>query len=372
MNDMDTQVREALGAVGGSTPAPAFDQMTFRRKVRGARRRRTAFVAVTSAAAVGALAVSAYAVDAVLHGGSGGGERSSQVATTQPEVVQRLRPSEALTRPLFYTAGGRLQAFTPDGSVHDLGLRSEAVVGSTPEGVYAFDDESHLVWFESQSSGGGDGRYTFTRGAAPVDGAVQSAALSGDGRYLAWIALDDAVRVLDLETDRTIRKTAVTENSYVTAVAGDTVLVSEDGDLMLHTAEEVIPVPTVEGGYGWQSDVADDRVSVMDRDGVTRVYDVSAGQAELVVEVPGSGRLSPDGTAVVTAHLGGPAARLWVDDGLQHLDASGIKQSAGWLDEDLALLTSVVDGETVVQVCAVATRQCDAVLTSAEDVRLAQ
>ena len=114
----------------------------------------------------------------------------------------------------------------------------------------------------------------------------------------------------------------------------------------------------------------------MDRDGVTRVYDVSSGrEAELVVEVPGSGRLAPDGAAVVTAHLGGPAVRLWIDDGLEPLmalDAGQRAGSVGWLDEGHAVVTSGSSAGTTVHVCEIATRACDEVLTSKADVRLAE
>jgi hypothetical protein len=145
---------------------------------------------------------------------------------------------------------------------------------------------------------------------------------------------------------------------------------------VLRGAGAAVPVPTARDGYGWQADVAGDLVSVMDRDGVTRVYDVaSGGTAELVAEVPGSGRLAPDGTAVVSAHLGGPAVRLWTDGRLEPLDAldDGERgESVGWLDEDHAVVTTgSVDGTTV-RVCDLAKRACDAVLTSVEDVRLAE
>jgi hypothetical protein len=153
------------------------------------------------------------------------------------------------------------------------------------------------------------------------------------------------------------------------------VLVSEDGDLVLRGAGSAVSVPTARDGYGWQSDVAGDLVSVTDRDGVTRLYDVSSGAAELVAEVPGSGRLAPDGTAVVSVHLGGPAVRLWDDGRLEPLDAldGGERaESVSWLDEDHAVVTTGSADGTTVRVCDLATRACDALLTTPEHVRLAE
>jgi len=324
---------------------------------------------------VGVLAVTAYAVDGVLDGGGGDRARTPQVAT-QPDQQETLRPSPLLTQPLFYTSEGRLTALTPDGTVHDLGLRSEAVVGFTQEGVFALDDESGVVWFDATSSGEGDGRFTFTRGESPIAGAVSSVALSEDGRFLAWLDIEGTITVRDLKADAVVRTFEAAENSYVAAVSDRGVLVSEDGDLVLHTPEGAIPVPTEQGGYGWQSDVAGDRVAVMDRDGVTRVYDVSGGVAELEVEVPGSGRLAPYGAAAVTAHLGGPAVRLWTAGGglepLLALDDGEFAESVGWIDEDYAVVTSGSDAGTTVRVCEIATRACDEVLTSKRDVRLSE
>lgn len=376
MNDIDTQVRDTFAAVGGSTPVPVFDEVAFQGKVRRARRRRGAVTAVTSAAAVGVLAVSAYAVNGVLDGGGAGDRARTPQVATAPDQQETLRPSPLLTQPLFYTSGGRLTALTPDGTVHDLGLRSEAVVGFTQEGVLALDDESGLVWFDADSSGERDGRFTFTRGESPVAGPVQSVALSGDRRFLAWIDLEGTVTVRDLKADAVVRTFDAARNSYVAAVSDRGVLVSEDGDLMLNTPEGSIPVPTAQDGYGWQSDVAGDRVAVMDRDGVTRVYDVSGDEAELEVEVPGSGRLAPYGAAVATVHLGGPAVRLWTVDGgldpLLALDDGQHAESVGWLDEDYAVVTSGSATGTTVHVCEIATRNCDEVLTSEQDVRLSE
>jgi WD40 repeat protein len=371
MNQSAEQVRELLHEVAHDVPVPPYDEVALRRAVRRSRRRRTGAKA-GGAAAVGVLVAGlVVAVGAVAPEAADRPEQDTPPVAAQPEPVETLKPSELLTEPLYYTAQGRLRALTPDGTVHDLGLRSEAVVGATREGVLALGDDSRLVWFDASSTG--EGGRAFSRGESPVDGAVQSVALSGDGRYLAWIDPDGVLRVRDLQADLLVTETGVPENTYVASVAEDRVLLSEDGDLVLRTADAAIPVPTAQDGYGWQSDVGGDRVSVMDRDGVTRVYDVSSGKAELAVAIPGSGRLAPGGAAVVTAHVGGPAVRLWTGDGLAPLLALDDGQRAegvAWLDEDHAVVTSGSRAGTTVRVCAIATRACDEVLTSKDDVRL--
>jgi hypothetical protein len=377
MNETAATVRETLHAVAEEVPVPPLDEVALHRAVRRSGRRRTARVAGGVAAGAAVAAGLVLAVGAVRGVAPEPGEDGSRPpVAAEPEVVQTLRPSPLLTRPLYYVTDGRLLALTPDGTVHDLGVRSEAVVGSTGEGVLAVDGDSRLVWFDVRSSGRGDGRLTFARGTIPVEGAVESAALSGDGRYLAWLALDGRITVRDLTADEVVQDFEAADNSYVAAVSGRGVLVSEDGDLVLRDGEHALSVPTARDGYGWQSDVAGDLVSVMDRDGVTRVYDVSSGStAELVVEIPGSGRLAPDGAAVVTAHLGGPAVRLWVDDGLvplAALDAGRMGESVAWLDDGHAVVTSRSAAGTVVHVCEIASRSCDEVLTSEADVTLAE
>jgi hypothetical protein len=372
MNETAEQVRDTFHQVADGVPVPPFDEVGFRRAVRRSRRRRTGRMAGGAAVAAGLVLAVGLAVPRLL---DQAGPESTPVAV-QPEVVETLRPSALLTRPLYYTAQGRLRALTPDGTVHDLGLRSEAVVGSTAEGVLALDDESRVVWFDARPAGEGEGRFTFTRGTTPVEDAVSSVAMSGDGRFVAWLATDGRVTVEDRKAGEVVQSFDAAANSYVASVSDRGVLVSEDGDLVLRGAGAAVPVPTARDGSGWQSDVAGDLVSVMDRDGVTRLYDVSSGgTAELVAEVPGSGRLAPDGTALVTAHLGGPAVRLWEDGRLEPLDAldgGEHAESVAWLDEDHAVVTTgSADGSTV-RVCDLETRACDAVLTTPQDVRLAE
>lgn len=370
MNDMDTKVRETLASVGTATPVPMFDEVAFRRKVRGARLRSSGVIAAGVAVAAGIVAAALVAVPSVL--GSDPVE-APDLATAGPAVDPSVLPS-----PLYYIAGMRLMALTPDGEVHELGS-SEAIVGATADGVYAYDAESRVVRFDAATSGEGDGRYTFIRGDAPVTEAVQSAALSGDGRYLAWVDLQDVVTVHDLKADAEIRQTQLAENSAVTAVSDRGVLVSENGELKLLEDDGILDVPTAQDGYGALSDLAGDFVSVGDRDDVTRVYDVTKGvpddhtngTAVLVDSVPGTGRLAPYAGGIVSVARG--QARLFAGGEPRALTGiAGTPQSAGWIDEDHVVVASAESPGTSLYVCAVEELTCTRVAFSETDLRLAE
>lgn len=362
MNETAEQVRVTLRDVVDEITVPPFDEMAFRARVRTDRRRRRTAWAAGAAVAACAAAVAVHGVTGVLPGG--GVDGADRMATDPGRSMTQL-----LSRPLYFTAGSRLTAVTPDGTVHDIGMRSEEVVGSTADGVLALDADSRLVRFETRPTEGGDGRFTFARVSSPVEGAVHSVALSEDGRYLAWLGLDERVTVRDLETDEVVQAFEASENSYVASVSDRGVLLSEDGDLVLRSAAGRIPVPTEGDGYGWESDVAGRLVSVVDRDDVTRVYDVSDGSAVLVADVAGSGRLAADGGAVVS--MRGEAVRVWTPGGTARLDAVvGRPEAVGWLDEQTAVVTAQVEDGTAVQACDVATRRCGLVQVSERDVLL--
>lgn len=377
MSDIDELVRETFESQAGGVQVPPFDGPAFRRRVAEGRRRRRLRVSAGVAVAASVAAVAVYAVPAVLDATQDGGG-TSQVAVAPVPV-----DASVLPEPLYFTAGMRLIAVTPDGEVHDLG-RFESVVGSTAEGVLAVDTDSQLVWVGASSSHEGDGAFTFERGAGatriPQVGPVQSAALSGDGRYLAWITLDDALQVYDLKAERRISSTDVGADAYVTSVSDRGALLSVDGRLQLFQDDGVVDVPITGDGYGWLSDLAGDYVSVADGDGVTRIYDVTNGgpdaSAGLVDSVPGTGRLAPYAKAVVTvsdADEPTAVARLWADGSGHRLSGlAGRLQSAGWLDEDYAVVTSWDSAGTSVYVCPVADLSCTRVAFSQDEVRLAE
>ena len=373
MTEVTDQVRGTFATVARDVPVPYFDEVAFRAQVRRSRRRRTGRLALGCAAAAGVVAAAMATVPPMLDGGPRSG---AEVAASADDAAPALEPG-ALPAPLYFTAAGRLQAATPDGQVHDLGLRSESIVGSTAEGVLAIDRRSNLVWVGATSSGEGDGAYTFGRGGPvtiPWGGGVQSVALSADGRWLAWLDLEDWVTVWDLKADRLVQSRGAVANSAVTAVSDRGVLVSLNGHLTMFGDAFDLRVPTEGDGYGSVSDAAGDFATVADRDDVTRIYDISKdradGVAPLVDSVPGTGRLAPYARAVVS--VDGATVRLWSEGQPAVLEGlGGTPQSAGWLDEDHALVTTAEGGGTAVYVCPVSEAACTPVAFSEDDIRLA-
>ena len=250
-------------------------------------------------------------------------------------------------------------ALDPQGGVHDLGLRSEEVIGWTSEFVYAYGPESEVVRFDVHNSDEGPGGpWEFERVDSGIPGAVQAADLSADGRWLGWIDLDDRLTVRDLKAGTVTDPVDLPRNSSLADLAQGTgaPLVSENGDLVLRTADGPVAIPTP-GGYGVVAQATRDLVAVMDRDDRTRIYDVSSGTAELLDTVPGAGVLSPYGDHLVSITVGrddsstvrsGPTGRR------RRLPVPGQPQSVAWADDDTALVTTY-DGEgTALYACEVA------------------
>lgn len=378
MTEVAEQVRETFGAVSREVAVPPFDEVAFRREVRRARRRRTGRAAMVAGVAAGVVTAALVAVPPLLEGSSGG---RPEVAAPSTDAAPPLTPG-ALPQPLYFTAGGQLMVATPDGVVHDLAMRSEGVVGATAEGAFVLDDDSHVVWVAATSSGEEDRSYTFAVAPAgsgspvrnPVTTPVQSAALSGDGRWLAWLDLDDTVTVWDLKADELTSSFAVGRNAFVASVSDQGALVSVNGNLIWFGTSFDLDVPTQGDGYGAVADAASGLVSVADRDDVTRIYDVTEARedpvAPLVDTVPGTGRLAPYAEAMVS--VDGNEVRVWADgDGELLTGVEGAPQTAGWIDEDHAVVTSAEAGGTAIYVCPVADAGCTRVAFSEADVRLA-
>ncbi len=176
-----TEIREALLAVEQAVDVPPADQVAFQARVRAERRRRTAGRALVAAAAAAAVVTAGIAGNAVL-----GDPESTPLANTPGETADRSVPDT-----VFFTLDNRLTALDPQGVVHDLGQYSEGVIGWTEDRLYALDDDSHITVRRAEPP------FAEVPGA-PTPDPVQSVALSGDGRYLAWLGLDDMVHRYDL------------------------------------------------------------------------------------------------------------------------------------------------------------------------------
>ena len=152
-------------------------------------------------------------------------------------------------------------------------------------------------------------------GAAPFEGAVLERG-AVRGRPLPGLAGDwtSALTVRDLETDEVVQAFEASEQQLrrgrcrTVGCWSPRTATSFSGVLAAG-----VPVPTGGDGYGWQSDVARATWCRWWTATASPASTTSppAGAAVLVVEVPGSGRLGPGRRGGLTAHLGGPAVRLW-------------------------------------------------------------
>lgn len=341
-----TDIREALHAVADTTEPPVQDRTAFESLVRRERIRRwTARAGVGLAAAAAAVAVTV----AVAPLGGTGEARDPQPAESGDPTTLRL------DAPVYYLADGRLAALDPQGETHDLSVRSEEILGHSADGAWLIGTDSQILRYRARQ--GGDGSWRFERVESGVAGPVQSAQLSGDGRWLAWIDLDGRLHTLDLDGDEPPRVSALPPNSYLAGLASGTgaALVSEDGDLVLHGPGDPVSVLTVDGGYGWSSTAAGETVAVVDRDGTTRVYDTSTGEAVEVGSAPGVGYLSASGGHLVSVGDDeSDASRAWwwrSGEKAFPIEVPGRPQAASWADGDTALVASRVGDATVLVGC---------------------
>ncbi|HEU5039100.1 MAG TPA: hypothetical protein VFT70_18985 [Nocardioides sp.] len=364
-----TEIRAALTEVRAAVEVPPVDDVAFRARVRTERRRQRGGRVLTASAAAVVLAAGAVGVAQLV-----GAETGRDV----PVASGRTAEAGAVAETVWFVRDGRLTALDPSGQVHDLGLPSEGVVGYTAERVYAVDAESHVVVRGRQQDPDRPGRDTaYPPAESPVPGAVQSVALSGDGRYLAWMDLGHTVTVYDLEAEGVDFRVDVPRNSYVAAVSADGVLVSEDVDLVLHTATgEELAVPTQEAGDNWGAQAGGGRVLVAGPTGESSVYDLQTGVARRIAVVGGgSGALAQDGTTVATIETApddSAVVNLWDGRSTQPLRGlDGVPQQVRFAGED-TLLVQTRGGSATLWACATDSRTCGALPVPDGSFRLAE
>jgi hypothetical protein len=334
-----TEIRHARPEVRDAGEVPPVDALAFRRRVRSERRRR-------SAARVVAAGTAAAAVAAVVSLASGVGPGAGR--SVDPAPADRPSATGTVDETVFFVLDGRLTALDPTGRVHDLGVRAEGVVGFTSERVFAVDDRSHLV-VRTVSYDEGSGGATFGREESPVPGAVQTATLSGDGRYLGWTGTDDVSHRYDLKAGREDLTLPGTPLTGVVGVSADGLLLYTPDGLELDDGTSSLSVPVSADGEGAASQVSAGQVLVNGRDGRSRLYDLTGGSARPVDTLAGFGVLGPYAERIAVLVLQ-PAdrTRLEVWDGGTSTPVSGlgdeIPDQARWADET-TLLVAAHDGQ---------------------------
>lgn len=341
------EITATLTGIRDALEVPPVDQVAFQRLVVRERRRRT----------TGRVVVGAVAAAAVVVAGAATGllpDRDGSSIDSGPAAPGPATETPSAT--VYFVRDGRLSGLDPRGRVHDLGMRSEGVVGWTSEQVFALDRDSHVEVRRVDYGDEGTLAPTFREERSPIVGPVQSVVLSGDGRYLAWLDLTDQVHRYDLAAGREDVTFSVSVNTALTGVATEGVLVSEDGDLSVRNANHTIPVPVAGTGYGATSDIAGGLVLVGDRDGVSRLYDISGGAAVADDELRGTGALGPYGeriALIVPDPADGAHLEVWDGDGrvsVGGLDGV-VPRQVRWADETTLLLTGSAQGADALYAC---------------------
>lgn len=375
-----TEIRDALHAVAETTTVPTLDRTALQRRV-GRERRALRGYRALGGVGVAAAATLLVSVVGIPFAGGGAGEvgAPAEQATSAPSPA----PSSVsgVPSPVPYVLGGRLHVLDPQGVDHELGIDVEEVLGATQEFVYVLDRTSTVRRFDAVHGDEGPGsRWAFEEVDSLTPQDVLGARLSADGRFLGWIDRDERLWVRDLVAGTTSTPRRLPGNSYLADVAqgSGAGLVSQDGELVLLTADGDVPVPTSGDGYGWASSAGGSQVAVVDRDGSTRVYDVATGSARLVEEVRGTGELAPYGGLVASiAPAGAGATRVTLSrvpgGGRQVLAVPGRAVGVAWLDERyvLVLADDPGAGTSTMHLCPVdASPTCSVLPVQGEDLDL--
>lgn len=333
-----TDIREALRAIGDDLDTPPQDRAAFQHELRRARRAHVGRRVVASTAVAACVGVLASVVGGTDHPGRA-------VDVTSPGTTGEVGDL------VFVVVGRQLRAYDSVG-VTTAGVGPvEGMLGFTQERAYVVDAESRLAVVAVVDDPESPAPAGFSREEAPYDGPVSSAALSSDGRYLAWLDLGGTVTVRDEKADDVAFTADVGENAYVADVAAAGVLVADGRSLTLHTPEGgEIEVPSMEGS-GWGSRVAGDGVLAADIVGAT-LYRRAGEGLEEVRGFDGRAELSPTGDQVVVAGamVERPGLILW--DGLEEHDFAGLEggtvDEARWVDDgsDAGLVLATGYGPT--------------------------
>jgi len=345
-----TQVHEALRSVADATTAPPVDRLTFQRLVRQERRRRYAGRAGVAAGVAACVAVAAAALAPFFRD-----EAAPDVTPGTP-----VAGSIDLDHPVYLAVDGELTALDPEGRTYDLGIRAQEVIGYTSEFVYVVGPGSGLVRFDAHHGDEGpQDPWTFERVDSGVDGPLQSAQLSADGRYLGWIDLGEDLHQRDLLAGTTADPVETAGSAYLVDIAqgSGVALVSDDRGLVRYTpqGERVVPVST------WDATASRDLVAVPQERStlVYRLLDDGTGGLRAVGEVPGTGRLSPygDWVASVANDPDDMSSTVWLAVPGQEavrLDIAGRPYQLAWADDDTLLVTATVGQQEALFGCEAA------------------
>ncbi|MGH3345951.1 MAG: WD40 repeat domain-containing protein [Nocardioides sp.] len=363
-----TDVREALHEIGHGVAAPPIDRLAFQAEVRRERRRRAAGRVVVAGAAAACLAL------AVSVAGDLFPERSARPASPVTSTPQ----TGEVGGVVYAVVDGRLVAW--DGASATRLDPVEGLLGSTQEGVWAVDRDSRVVSTLVVDDPEGPLPAGFAEGESPVEGAVQSAALSDDGRYLAWVTLDEEVVVYDLAADEVAWKVDGSggDSRYLVDVTADGVLISDWNELTVWRPDgSGTDVQPTGGTSGLESQLTPGRLLVSGSGGDSTLFALDGSGARELRSFEGVAAIAPDGERVVTFAEEGTGASMW-DAAAGRRPFGGLDgvhiSAARWVDDGsesgLVLVTGSRDQSSHLWSCDPVALECGTLPIGEGDVRI--
>jgi hypothetical protein len=348
----DTEIREALSAVGDAVEVPVPDAVGFGARVRAERRRRGA----GRAAVVAVAAAAAGVVVALGVGGIGGADDPDRRGDSASP------PVAAPGGDLPVRLDGRLALVRGDGTVQRSGLRVEEVVGRTAEGVVVVDDDSVVLVVPLGRDGG------FGRPRELLGEPVQQVLLDKSGLVMAFVDLDETLHVREVGAGSDLFTHDLGKNSQRLLAVDGTRWLQALGSrsLSLHDGSDAGTVVDVAFGFS-DAELAGQTLAVVTDDGVELFESWNGAQrfGSLGAEV---GSLSPDGTAVATV-TGidsidrGMSDEAWLIDAFSGELATlsgydgGPAIDVAWVDDD-EFAVHAGAGQDELWVCSTETRSC--------------
>jgi hypothetical protein len=333
-----TEIRDGLREVGQAVSIPALDRTAFQREVRRARRARAGERLALAGAAAAVVAAGVVVAPYLTPDSTVVDPPASGTPEGPPEGT------------VYVIADGRLVALDSSGTQHDVGARAEGLLGFRGGEVFVVSTQSRVEAFAEIDDPEGPDPAGFRSIDVPAEDPVSSAALSADGRFLAWLDLEGVVHRYDLVAGRDLPELPLGRDSYLVDVSASGVLVAQDGGLSLRDDDGRIDI--VADDDTWASQVVGDRVLVSGSGGTTRLYDVSSGVARQVVELPGDGSITAAGDRVLFFERSADdstTVRLWDGTGTRPVTGvDGTVDRIRWVDDGsdagTFLLTGYADG----------------------------
>lgn len=283
----NTEIHEALEAVGQAVAVPPVDRVAFQARVRVVRRRRAATRVVLAGAAAAVLAGGVV----LAHGGT------DDTVEDRPPVADQGEDANGVPTPVrrvVVLEEGRIQVLMPDGASYDKGVQAEGLLGTGAAGAVYLDRDSRLMLLPVRASGEPGTPRPLAHGQE-----VREARLAADGTTYGWVDLQGTLHLgrVGSEVDH-VQVQVASGRTRLLAVADDSFVTDDDGTLRLRDGSGAQRVTT--GFPATGADLGGSTLAVQTGDGV-ELFEAATGAHRFGSLGDLQGALSPDGTHYVTA-----------------------------------------------------------------------